>query len=94
MHDILVQGYLPASSGFTTDGPDYLFEHDEEMHLEAPKTAELITVGDFVDDMDGWRVWDEEKGQYDQKAYIKALQSDYDEALKLYHEETGTAWEP
>lgn len=94
IHDFLLLNQLPNSSGITTDGPDYLFIYDEEMHREAPATAELLTTGDFVDDMDGWRVWDEEHSKYDQTAYITAIRRDYDEALALYQRETGTTWQP
>lgn len=94
--EILQIGYLPADSGFTVEGPDFMFENYEEMSKEAPITAELIETGDFEDDMDGWRVWIHinDVGQYDQPKYIQALRRDFDEALRTYQTETNTTWRP
>ena len=96
VYDILKIGYLPGDSGFTVDGPDFMFDNYEEMSNEAPVTAELIETGDIEDDMDGWQSWIhiDDIGQYDQEKYIKALQKDFDEVLASYQKETNTTWRP
>ncbi|MFC0424658.1 hypothetical protein [Lactiplantibacillus plajomi] len=94
VYDILELGYLPENSGFTVDGPDFMFDYYEEMSKEAPVTAELIETGDIEDDMDGWQVWIEDKSRYDQAKYIRALKRDYDEVLLSYQQEVHTTWRP
>ena len=94
VYDILKIGYLPGNSGFTVDGPDFLFDYNDEIMAEAPITGDLIETGDFVDDMDGWQSWIEDESRYDQEKYIKALQKDFDEALASYQKETKTTWRP
>lgn len=93
VYDILKLGHLPKPTYFTVDGPDFLFDYNDEIMAEAPKTGDLIETGDFVDDMDGWQSWIEGVG-YNQESYISALQHDFDEALALYQKETNTTWKP
>ena len=94
VYDILKLGYLPENSFLPTDGPDFLFENGDDIEKEAPKTSDLLQTGDFITDLDGYRVWSEQKGKYDQEKYILAVKTDYDEALKLYQEELNTTWTP
>lgn len=93
VHDFLVTGDLSVNSDITTDGPDFLFEHYDEMESEAPLTNDLLQSGNIIDDLDGWQYWVEGNG-YREKEYHEALQKDYDQALRLYQEETRTDWTP
>lgn len=67
---------------FSTDGPDFVYEHFDEMEKEAPKTNNLIQTGDLIDDMDGWI-----SGEGSQ-AYYDALEKDLKQINEIYQSET------